>query len=75
MRRGAKSTRANGKVSEQRLRGEMKQLSTFSRTSSPTIDLFLAGEGEVNDRENEGGLETKNRKMKVFIVGVQIQSG
>ena len=33
----------------------------------PIIDFFLAGEREVNDGENEGGLKKRNGRMKVFI--------
>lgn len=38
----------------------MKQLYTYFGKSLPTIDLILAGEGEVNGEENEGGLEKRN---------------
>jgi hypothetical protein len=64
----SKSTRANEKVSEQRLK--RRDEATYFGKSLPTIDLCLAGEREVNDGENEGGLETRNGRMKVFI-GVQ----
>lgn len=49
----------------------MKWLSTYLGKSLPTIDFFFAGEREVNDGENEGRLERRNGRMKVFI-GVQI---
>jgi hypothetical protein len=58
----SKSTIANGNVSEQRLkrRGE-------AAVYLPTIDFFLAGEREVDDGEDEGGLERRNGRLKVFI--------
>ena len=57
----AKSTRANEKVSEQRLK----------RRGEATVYLppsfSLAGERGVNDGEKEGGLERRIGKMRVFI--------
>ena len=45
----------------------MKQLSTYLVKSLSTIDFFLVREREVNDGENEGRLERRNGRMRVFI--------
>ena len=60
----------NEKVSKQRpLAKRRDEAAVYVLGKSlPAIDMFLAGEREVNDDgENEGGLEKKNGRMKAFI--------
>ena len=60
----------NGMVSEQRLKSRCEAVVYILGkvlAHHCMIDLFLAGEREVNDGGNEGGLERRNDGTKVFI--------
>ena len=58
----SKATRAYEKVSGQRLKAKGGAAAYLL-----TIVFFLAGERGVNEGENEGRLERRNGRMRVFI--------